>query len=130
MYCIFLIAVLGWSIESAESLAAAPSILVCLMDDSEKTVFLDVLEKFRLDDKKLAVFGVDEAEPIAEQVRKELGIPCEEKHFIFSRTLLELAMQRERFAKKFRGEHIMDDLLLQPNFTQSTSSVSNVSSIG
>ena len=66
-----------------------------------------------LDDKKLAVFLPNDSDEIAQQVCKDLGFICEQKHVDAVATLIKDVRSGEPFRKRLRGDDSLDPMHVQ-----------------
>ena len=70
----------------------------------------NVLLRYGLDRRKLAVFSSDEASAIAHQICDDLGLICEHVHEEIVSGWLGTVSQSEPYQKRLRGEHQHDPL--------------------
>ena len=90
---IFVVLVLGVA-QTSRSLMA---------EDTVGAQVMQLLSAKGLIGKKLAVFNVDEADSIATQVCKDLGVICELRHVQVVKRLIREAHLAEPIAKRLRG---------------------------
>ena len=70
-----------------------------------------ILQRFKLDEKKLAVSPLGDAQIMAAQVCEELGLICERKHVEFMEALIRRCKHVETVNKRLRLDHLQDPLL-------------------
>ena len=72
-------------------------------DDCLEKVMWNVLQKFGLDEKKLAVFDVSESGVIAGQICDHLGVICEGLHVDIVAGWVQTISASEPYQKRLRG---------------------------
>ena len=95
-------------------------------DDCLEKVMWNVLQKFGLDEKKLAVFDVSESGVIAVQICDHLGVICEGLHVDIVAGWVQTISASEPYQKRLRGDLQQDPLeigsFLHQSFMSSNSS--------
>jgi len=84
-----------------------------MAEDTVGAQIRNLLQSKGLVGKKLAVFGVNDAEAIATQVCKDLGVICEQMHVRIVGNLIREALLDEPVAKRLRGDHSLDPFHFQ-----------------
>eukprot|EP00435_Cladocopium_sp_Y103_P041334 s1729_g11.t1 len=102
-------------------------------DDLECKMW-QVLLKFGLDERKLAVFDTSESGSIAAQICEHLGLICEGFHVDVVSGWIQSISQSEPYRKRLRGDHQLEPLQvgghLQSCLTASSASSSSSHALG
>ena len=97
-------------------------------DDCLEKVMWNVLQKFGLDEKKLAVFDVSESGVIAEQICDHLGVICEGLHVDIVTGWVQTISASEPCQKRLRGDLQQDPLEIGSHLNKSFMSSKSSSS--
>ena len=125
----------GWRPKCLVGCGCSPGLLVIPMEsDALERDMWNVLLRYGLDRRKLAVFSSDEASAIAHQICDDLGLICEHVHEEIVSGWLGTVSQSEPYQKRLRGEHQHDPLhvgsILQSSFTRKSTATGLTGALG